>query len=243
MSAWTRMKVTGFTALERMVKGASRVGDSCFYDPATFPWVSELESGYKSMQLELLRLLPYQDSIPCFQDISPEQAHITRDRLWKTFFLYFYGRKVRSNCALCPETVRLLKAIPGMRTAFFSVLMPNKQIPAHRGPYNGVLRYHLGLLIPKPASSCGIVVGGEKAHWEEGKSLIFDDTRMHRAWNLSSQPRAILFVDFLRPMRFPAALVSRAYVRYVSISPFIRTALARQKHWDKVLESVYEKTG
>jgi len=35
-----------------------------------------------------------------------------------------------------------------MKTAFFSILAPGKHLPAHRGPYKGVMRYHLGLLIP-----------------------------------------------------------------------------------------------
>jgi aspartyl/asparaginyl beta-hydroxylase (cupin superfamily) len=33
----------------------------------------------------------------------------------------------------------------------------------HYGPYNGVLRYHLGIKVPKPETQCGIVVGGQTA--------------------------------------------------------------------------------
>jgi aspartyl/asparaginyl beta-hydroxylase (cupin superfamily) len=42
-----------------------------------------------------------------------------------------------------------------MKTAFFSILAPGKHLPAHRGPYKGVMRYHLGLLIPEPRRSAG----------------------------------------------------------------------------------------
>ena len=56
------------------------------------------------------------------------------------------------------------------------MLSPGKHIPAHRGPYKGVLRYHLGLKIPEPREGCRIRVGEEVRHWEEGASLLFDDT-------------------------------------------------------------------
>src|SRR4051812_31569052 len=35
-----------------------------------------------------------------------------------------------------------------MTTAMFSVLLPHKHIPPHRGPWKGVLRYHLALRTP-----------------------------------------------------------------------------------------------
>ncbi|NIP29217.1 MAG: aspartyl/asparaginyl beta-hydroxylase domain-containing protein, partial [Candidatus Dadabacteria bacterium] len=68
---------------------------------------------------------------------------ITTDNNWKTYFLAGYGIESKENCKRCPETARILKKIPGMKTAFFSILSPKKHIPAHKGPFNGVLRYHL----------------------------------------------------------------------------------------------------
>jgi beta-hydroxylase len=235
--------MAGFGALERMVVRASRHGNPRIYDPDLFPWARRLEQEFELVRGELEQLLPEQDSIPCFQDISPEQGHITRDRRWKTYFFYFYGQKVAAHCERCPQTARLLRTIPGMKTAFFSILLPDKIIPVHRGPFNGVLRYHLGLIVPKPETSCGIVVGEEKAHWQEGRSLIFDDTYQHRAWNLGTGLRAILFVDFVRPLLFPASLFSRLYINLVALSPFIRVAMTRQRNWDRALDTLYEKHG
>ena len=83
----------------------------------------------------------------------------------------------------CPETTRLVESVPGMETAMFSILSPGKHIPPHHGPYKGVLRYHLGLLVPEPEDQLGISVGGQVAHWSEGESLVFDDTFEHSAWN------------------------------------------------------------
>ena len=49
-------------------------------------------------------------------------------------------------------------------------LSPRKHILDHRGPYKGVLRYHLGLIVPEDAESCRIRVGEDIRHWEEGES-------------------------------------------------------------------------
>src|SRR5687768_10908719 len=71
-------------------------------------------------------------------------------------FLFLWTQR-RKNCKKCPETLRLIEKIPGMKTAFFSILAPQKHLPAHRGPFNGVLRYHLGLIIPQEREQCRII--------------------------------------------------------------------------------------
>src|SRR5207253_1597775 len=155
-------------------------------------------------------------------DVSVEQKSITNDDRWKTF--YGYGLRNDVNCEFCPTTSRLLSRIPGMTTAFFSILLPGKRIPSHRGPYNGVLRYHLGLKVPDPAR-CGIIVGGEEAHWKEGKSLVFDDSFQHEAWNDSNDIRVVLFVDFARPLGVPVAQMNVAFIRIASMSDFIQAGM------------------
>ena len=96
-----------------------------------------------------------------------------------------------------------MREIPGMTTAMFSILSPRKHILDHRGPYKGVLRYHLGLIVPEDAERCRIRVGEDVRHWEEGKSMIFDDTFNHEVWNDTDETRVVLFVDVLRPLPFP----------------------------------------
>ncbi|MDQ2726316.1 MAG: aspartyl/asparaginyl beta-hydroxylase domain-containing protein, partial [Actinomycetota bacterium] len=122
---------------------------------------------------------------------------------------------------------------PDLTTAFFSILSPHKKIPEHRGPWRGVLRYHLALRVPEPASQCGITVGGESATWEEGRSLLFDDGYDHQAWNDSDEVRVVLFVDVLRPLRAPADQVNRALVRAIGRSPFIKDARNRHDAWER----------
>jgi aspartyl/asparaginyl beta-hydroxylase (cupin superfamily) len=40
--------------------------------------------------------------------------------------------------------------------------------------------------------------------WEEGKSIVFDDSLEHEVYNKSDETRVVLIVDFLRPMNLPA---------------------------------------
>jgi beta-hydroxylase len=117
------------------------------------------------------------------EKISPDQKDLAKEDKWKTFFFFAYGLQVPANSARRPRTATLLQAVPGAKTAFFSILSPHTPIPAHCGPDKGVIRYHLGLIVPEPESECRIRVGETIARWEEGRSMFFDDTFEHEVWN------------------------------------------------------------
>jgi aspartyl/asparaginyl beta-hydroxylase (cupin superfamily) len=187
-----------------------RDGYRTFFEAEEFPWVADVESEWMTIRKELNALMLRREEIPNFQDYSPGQKAITQDNRWKTFFLYAFGNKEKENIAQCPETDRILKYIPGMNTAIFSILSPGKHIPPHRGPYKGVLRFHLGLMIPKPEGSCRIRVGDDVRSWKEGKSLIFDDSHEHEVWNDSDSYRVVLFVNIVRPTVFPLSAVNQS---------------------------------
>jgi ornithine lipid ester-linked acyl 2-hydroxylase len=189
-----------------------RDGDKTFFAPEAFPWVAGMESEWESIRKELDTLMVRREEIPNFQDVSKAQRVLTKGEEWKTFFFYSFGNKNKENCARCPETVRLLNRIPGMKTGMFSILSPRKHIPPHRGPYKGVLRYHLGLIIPGKECDCRIRVGNDVRCWKEGKSMIFDDSNEHEVWNETDSYRAVLFVDFVRPTIFPLSTINRSIV-------------------------------
>jgi ornithine lipid ester-linked acyl 2-hydroxylase len=211
--------------VERLIGSCTADGERTFFDPAAFPWIERLEAGAREIRAELDALLVHRDLIPNFQEISADQARLTEGDQWKTFFLYGYGHKIDANCARCPRTTELLSLIPNMKTAMFSILAPRKHIPEHRGVYKGILRYHLGLVIPEPAEQCRIRVGGDVRSWTFGKSLVFDDSHPHEAWNDSNEQRVVLFVDFLRPLPLPLDLLNRWMVRRISKTPFVLQAI------------------
>ncbi|HLG73513.1 MAG TPA: aspartyl/asparaginyl beta-hydroxylase domain-containing protein [Chloroflexota bacterium] len=224
--------------LERLVVQTSKVEDRPYLPADQFPWVKRLEDNWRAIREELDGLLPYMSQLPNFHDISPDQRPITSDDGWKTFFFYGFGVRSEQNCLRCPRTAELIAGIPGMVTAFFSILAPGKYIPPHRGPYKGVLRCHLALLIPDPPDACGLRVGGQLSHWQEGRSVFFDDTYLHEAWNYADSPRAVLFLDVLRPTRFPGPLVNRLAVQAIALSPYVRTARSNELKWERAFETV-----
>ncbi|MGB3519211.1 MAG: aspartyl/asparaginyl beta-hydroxylase domain-containing protein, partial [Elainellaceae cyanobacterium] len=178
------------------------------------------------------------NALPNFQDIMPRQKRISPDDGWKTYYFYAFGFKATKNCDRCPETWKLLKDIPGLKVAFFSILSPGKQIPEHCGKHKGLIRYHLGLMVPEPKEQCRIQVGGQMRHWEEGKSLIFDDTYPHAVWNDTDGYRAVLFLDIERPFRFPLSWLNWTVSQILSFSPLAQEAKANYQRWEKEFEAL-----
>src|SRR5262249_47856434 len=87
---------------------------------------------------ELENLLRHRDHLPAFHEISPEQQYISRGDKWKVFILYGFGVPSERNCARCPETARLLRRVPRLQSAWFSILAPHYHIPKHRGVTKGL---------------------------------------------------------------------------------------------------------
>lgn len=222
-----RLIATPGLALIRGVEALldTHISDGAVLDPQVFPWVREVEASWPAIREELDGLLA--DEVPQFPDLSPEQGRIIEGAPWRTFVLHIYGHRDAANCARCPRTAAMVQSIPGMTTAMFSIFEPGARLIPHRGPFRGVLRYHLALKVPEDAAACGLLVDGHTLRWEEGRSLVFDDTFEHSAWNDSAEPRVVLFVDFLRPLPAPLALMSRGIVRLLRISPFISTIVRR----------------
>lgn len=219
--------------IERHVGKRSLVGDSTFFPTERFPWIEQIERDWLTIREELEAVMADRDALPNFQDISKDQIEITDDDRWKTLFLYGYGFKAKLGIELCPKTAALMEQIPGMTTAMFSILSPRKHILDHRGPYKGVLRYHLGLIVPEQASRCRIRVGDDVRHWEEGKSLVFDDTFNHEVWNDTDDTRVVLFVDVLRPLPSPWSQLNKLIVKAIGYSPFVLDAKRNHEAWEK----------
>ncbi len=211
----------------------AKFGNPPIYDNATFPWSREIEKAWPDIRSELDRVLLRQSELPAFQDISTDVKTISTDREWKTFFLVGFGVKSKQNILACPKTWQAVQKIPNLKTAMFSIFEPGKHLPAHRGPYNGVLRLHLGLIVPGPGDKLAIRVKDQICHWREGKALIFDDAYEHEAWNHTDKTRVVLFVDFVKPLKFPASFINWALMNLAIFTPFIREGLDNHKEWEK----------
>ncbi len=194
---------------------------AAFFDAAAFVWTKKMEDNYLIIRDEFLALQSTQ--IPSFATLSPEQERINEKQDWKAFVLLAYGNWVDKNSKLCPQTTQLLKEIPAIKSAMFSVLAPGTVLIPHRGPYRGVLRYHLALMVPKQnAADCALIVDHQKISWQEGSAYVFDDGYEHEAYNRTSEPRVVLFIDFERPLLFPFNFLNRFLIFVISQTPFIK---------------------
>lgn len=226
--------------LERMMTKFSKVSTEPFLDPYQFEWAEDLEADWRLIRRELDTILKHKDILPSFQDISEDQKSISKDDHWKTFFLYGFGYKAQTNCRLCPETTRLIESVPGMITAFFSILSPGKHIPEHRGVFKGIMRYHLGLKVPESAKDCRIRVDEVSAYWREGKGMLFDDTYQHEVWNNTDEMRVVLLMDVIRPLRFPGNLINKTLINLIKQTGYVQDAKKNQEAWEQKLEQVFE---
>ena len=91
---------------------------------------------------------------------------------------------------------------------------------------------------PSLATRAAIRVDREVRGWTEGGSLIFDDTYEHEAWNDTDGVRVVLFVDFVRPLRFPANAVNWLVLQAIAFSPFIGDAKRRHNDWEQRFENL-----
>jgi ornithine lipid ester-linked acyl 2-hydroxylase len=218
--------------VEKINKKFSLVGDKEFFEKNQFEWIAQIEKNWEKVRDEIQPIAQSRlHELPRFHDIATSIT-VTKDSRWKTFFLYGYGIKCEKNCQTCPETTALLGDIKGMKTAFFSILSPGMKIPQHRGPFNGVLRYHLALVVPKQKERCVIKVGNSVRHWDEGSSLIFDDSYLHQVQNNTDEMRIILFVDFERPLPAWATVINRFLIKLIQQSWIVQQAIANNTDWE-----------
>ena len=115
--------------------------------------------------------------------------------------IFSFSHKFKYNCSYAPNTVKLLECIPGLQSAWFSVIAPGYHVPKHKGITRGILRSHLGLSIPNNPKECFMDVGNDRICWEQGKVVVFDDSFEHEVWNNTDQERIVLLFDFDRPIK------------------------------------------
>jgi aspartyl/asparaginyl beta-hydroxylase (cupin superfamily) len=202
-----------------------------FYDiDSVRPELRILDRNYEIIRKEMESVLRDKDRIPRYHEITPRETYISgtfdQDKSWRVFMLVSLAGIPRSNQARCPETTKLVHQIPNVIQAFYSILDPGKSIPAHCGTYMGYLRYHLALRVPKnnPPS---MRVKDQRHTWEEGKSIVFDDSWDHDVYNKSDDIRVVLIVDFLRPMPMVAHAVNKLATKLVPHTEEAKNAMAQ----------------
>lgn len=215
-------------AFRRAAGGDRRPG---FHDiDVVKPELRTLDQNFSIIRSELDAVLAEKTVIPRYHEITARETYISGtidpDKNWRVFMLQTPLGVPRKNQIKCPRTTELTGRIPGIVQAFFSILDPGKSIPAHCGIYLGYLRYHLALRVPENNPPT-MRVKDTIHRWEEGKSIVFDDSLEHEVYNKSDQTRVVLIVDFLRPMSLPAHALNVALLKMVPYSEEAKESLSQ----------------
>ena len=181
-----------------------------------FPNAARFVNAYPDVRREALTIAGTLHKVPRFHDLMPQQADISAGdgRDWRMFIMKAYGVPVAENLRRAPSVAALLDAAPEAVSAVFSFLAPGKHIPRHRGPFRGILRFHLMLSMPYGSDgvpACELNIDGLPYRLKEGECLLWDDTFPHEVWNRSNQVRIALLLDvWRRDMPYDVALLSHA---------------------------------
>ena len=168
-----------------------------------FPNAGRFVERFAAIRDEALDVAGMLPTIPRFHDLMPQQADISAEdgRDWRMFIMKAYGVPVAKNLKRCPTVAALLDETPEAISAVFSFLAPGKHIPAHRGPFRAILRFHLMLSMPRDAAgvpACELNIDGVPYRLGDGETLLWDDTFRHEVWNRSDEVRIALLLDVWR---------------------------------------------
>ena len=235
------MNQSWMNSVNRLLTLQSQVPCTPLVPNGNFPFLAPLEQNWGEIRQELEQVLALPAPIPALSDIESGQYDIAGSEGWHSFFLFGFGQRMEGACRICPRTAALLEEIPGLQSAFFSVLKPGKNIPVHHGIYRGFLRGHLGLIVPE--GRCALRFPGEnlETSWAEGRAFVFDDSFLHDVENHLDTTRVVLLFDFRRPMGFPTRWLNRLFLRLIRRSIFVRDALANQRKWEAGTLAAWEE--
>lgn len=210
--------LTDFTVLiapvNALMYAFSRTPRSAYIDQKDFPELALLNQHWEIIRDEAMALADDGQirAASGYNDLGFNSFFRTG---WKRFYLSWYGRELPSAAEKCPQTMALLKQIPTIKAAMFASLPPGATLVRHRDPYAGSLRYHLGLVTPNDPE-CFIEVDGQRYHWKDGESVMFDETFIHHAANKTGHQRVVLFCDVERPLwGAPVRWFNRLFARHV----------------------------
>jgi len=200
---------TLFAPYNVLMYAFSKVGSNPFVDIAAFPELAKLRDNWQVLREEGLQLFDegYIRAATKNNDIG---FHSLFKGGYQRFFIKWYDTPHPSARQHCPKTVALIESIPMVNAAMFAVLLPGGKLGAHRDPFAGSLRYHLGLATPN-ADSCYIAVDGMRYAWQDGEDVVFDETYIHSAENQSNVTRLILFCDIDRPLPWPMSAINKFF--------------------------------
>ncbi|WP_033950071.1 aspartyl/asparaginyl beta-hydroxylase domain-containing protein [Streptomyces sp. CNQ431] len=175
-----------------------------------FPAARELEERFPALRAEIDALLEKR-TIPAYGAFDPVRAAQVSEE-WKLYYAYMYGQSNELAREEVPTLLSFAQSRPEVVNAFVSILDPGVELPPHKDPYAGVLRYHLGVRVPRE-NPPHIRLDQDRHTWKEGEGRVLDVSVEHEVANTSEEPRVVVIIDFRRPMGFFASALNRYMLR------------------------------
>ena len=193
-----------------------------------FPDALRFAAAWQAIRNEAMAVGQGIGAIPRFHEIMPEQTDISANdgRDWRMFIMKAYGVENTRHMAACPTVASIVATSPDVLSASFSFMEPGKHVPAHRGPFRGVIRFYLGLSVPTyddgtPAAL--LKVDGAEYRIGDGQWLLWDDTYFHEVLNGGDTWRCVLLLDvWRRTMPLDMRLLSWAVITAVGTGVRLR---------------------
>lgn len=222
---------------DRLIAGSSLVSNDPVLDVRDFAWTALLRDHWLAIRDEARTVALTGHAAPSLATISPDHRAIAEVNKWRSFFLWGYGYPIHENLARCPRTRAVIEQIPGLNSAFFSILAPGTHIPEHRGVTKGLITCHLGLIVPRDGD-VRMRVDDRVVRWAEGETLVFDDTYQHEVWNDATGTRVVLLIQFERPLRNPGKWFADLFLGAVKRSAFVQEARANVAKWNAAVRQL-----
>ncbi|MEU0390135.1 aspartyl/asparaginyl beta-hydroxylase domain-containing protein [Streptomyces chartreusis] len=175
-----------------------------------FPESRKLDHQFDQIKSEVTKLIESRD-VRTYGDIDPlRAAEVSTD--WRLYYAYMLGETNTDAYRDCPLFVDFAERTPRVVNAIIAILEPGVTLKAHKGPYAGILRYHLPLTVPDN-NPPRLRVDREIHTWKEGEGILIDDTFEHEVYNESDGRRIMLIIDIRRPMGLLPDAMNRLSLR------------------------------
>lgn len=166
-----------------------------FYHENDFPEILPLKKYWKEIRDEILAVEEQIGQLTGHHTYNTPP--ISGELNWSNFYLDNFMWRHHKNHLLFPLVSKLVREIPNLTLASVSILSGGSTVNPHYGDTNGIVRCHLGLIIPAGYPECGIRVGAEEKGWAEGEFVVFTEAHLHEVWNRTDKRRYIVILDII----------------------------------------------
>lgn len=170
------------------------------------PWFDERSTTRDALEANADAIVAEFNAIRAGIGDHPDNDSLTPRGRWTGMFLFGADGRNDTLAAQCPVTTRTVESLPlctNFGFVMFSGAEPGTHIAPHCGSSNLRQRNHLGVDVPEP-DACRIRVGTEWRHWQQSKTIAFDDAFEHEVMHEGDRDRVVLSVDVWHPGLSPS---------------------------------------